>query len=292
VKYNARVLFKQSKSFMDKKEHPAIQKLTRELRLKNYSLRTVQAYTGQVYKYINFCGENWQNFGQEKVEDFILDGQERGLSAQTLNLSIQALQFFYKSVLGKRWHKMSSLKKSQKLPIVLSLEEIKKMLAVTENQKHCLMLALSYGAGLRVSEVVALRVKDIDFGGKVICIRGAKGGKDRISVLPSALEVSLRKWCLGKGANQLVFESDRGGKLTIRTAQKVFESALARSGINKDATFHSLRHSFATHLLENGASLRVIQELLGHSSSRTTERYTHVSNVFVGKVKSPLEFFS
>jgi len=277
---------------MGQKEHPAIQKLIRALRLRNYSSKTIQAYTLQVRQYINFCGEKFENFGQEKVEDFILNGQERGLSAQTLNLSIQALQFFYKFVLFRRFRKMSSLKKSQKLPVVLSLEEIQKILGVTQNQKHYLMLALSYGAGLRVSEVVAIQVKDVDFGGKVIRIRGAKGSKDRISVLPSALELNLREWCFAKGSNQLVFESDRGGKLTTRTVQKVFEASLARAGIQKEATFHSLRHSFATHLLESGSSLRVIQELLGHASSRTTERYTHVSSVFVGKVRSPLKFFS
>ncbi|MFA4814971.1 MAG: tyrosine-type recombinase/integrase [Candidatus Gracilibacteria bacterium] len=275
---------------MDKKEHPAIQKLVRELRLRNYSLRTIQAYSDQVFKYISFCGEKWENFGQEKVEDFILNGQEKGLSPQTLNLGIQALQFFYKFVLRRHWEKMSSLKKSQKLPVILSLVEIQKMLFGVQNQKHKLLLALAYGAGLRVSEAISLKVKDIDFDSGLISVRCGKGRKDRVSILPEVLKMDLYDFCAGKSANQLVFESDRGGKLTTRTAQKVFSLALAKAGICKEATFHSLRHSFATHLLENGTGLRVIQELLGHANSRTTERYTHVSHAFVGSVQSPLKF--
>lgn len=267
-----------------------IQKLVRELRLKNYSRRTIEVYSGQVAKYIQFCGEGWERFGQEKVEDFILDGQEKGLSPQTLNLGIQSLQFFYKFVLGRDWYKMGGLKKSQKLPIILSLGEIQKMLTVMQNKKHKLLLALSYGAGLRVSEVVSLQVKDLDFEEGLLTVRCGKGRKDRVTVLPELLVADLHYFCADKGVNKLIFESDRGGSLTTRTAQKIFAMALKKAGIRKEASFHSLRHSFATHLLENGVNLRIIQELLGHASSRTTERYTHVSHALVGRVQSPLKF--
>lgn len=267
-----------------------IQKLVRELRLKNYSRRTIEVYSGQVAKYIQFCGEGWERFGQEKVKDFILDGQEKGLSPQTLNLGIQSLQFFYRFVLGRDWHKMGGLKKSQKLPIILSLGEIQKMLAVMQNRKHKLLLAISYGAGLRVSEVVSLQVKDLDFEEGLLTVRCGKGRKDRVTVLPELLAADLHDFCADKGANKLIFESDRGGSLTTRTAQKIFAMALKKAGIRKEASFHSLRHSFATHLLENGVNLRIIQELLGHASSRTTERYTHVSHALVGRVQSPLKF--
>ncbi|MFA5855625.1 MAG: tyrosine-type recombinase/integrase [Candidatus Gracilibacteria bacterium] len=269
----------------------ALARLERELKLKNYSPRTVEAYTGQVKKYLKFCGVEWMRFGQEKVQDFILAGKEEGLSAQTLNLAIQSLQFFFKVVMGRYWRKMSSLKKSSKLPVVLSLEEIRRVLNGVENRKHRLILALAYGAGLRVSEVVRLKVGDLDFWGGIIWVRSGKGGKDRATLLPSALESELKEWCGsggGGGAGRLLFESERGGKLTTRTAEKVFEQALKRAGVEKLATFHSLRHSFATHLLENGVDLRIIQELLGHANLKTTERYTHVSQALVGRVRSPL----
>lgn len=275
---------------MEERGRSAIQRLVRELRLKNYSRRTIEIYSGQVAKYIQFCGEGWERFGQEKVKDFILDGQEKGLSPQTLNLGIQSLRFFYSFVLGRDWSKMGGLKKSQKLPIILSLGEIQKMLAVLQNKKHKLLLALSYGAGLRVSEVVSLQVKDLDFEEGLLTVRCGKGRKDRVTVLPELLAADLHAFCADKGVNKLIFESDRGGSLTTRAAQKIFAMALKKAGIRKEASFHSLRHSFATHLLGNGVNLRIIQELLGHASSRTTERYTHVSHALVGRVQSPLKF--
>lgn len=276
---------------MKKVLHPVVQRLVRELRLKNYSRRTIETYVGQVAKYIDFCGDQWESYGQEKVEDFILSEQEQGLSSQTLNLSIQSLQFFYKFVLKKTWVNMSSLKRDYKLPIVLSFNEIQKLLSVTQNKKHQLLLALSYGAGLRVSEVVSLKVKDLDFEKGLLTVRHGKGRKDRVSILPRVLISDLRGFCTNKTVNNFVFEREYGGFLTTRTAQKIFATALVKAAIHKEASFHSLRHSFATHLLESGVNLRIIQELLGHASSRTTERYTHVSNIFISGIQSPLNSF-
>jgi site-specific recombinase XerD len=162
------------------------------------------------------------------------------------------------------------------------------MLDVTKNTKHRLMLALAYGAGMRVSEVVALRVSDIDLHELTIHIKQAKGQKDRISVIPESWVDSLRTWAGAKAGHEFVFASDRGGILTTRTAQKIFEHALAKAGIQKSATFHSLRHSFATHLIENGVDIRYVQVLLGHNNIRTTQRYTHVTNPMLKNIQSPL----
>src|SRR3989344_1869259 len=158
----------------------------------------------------------------------------------------------------------------------------------TQNTKHKLLLSLSYGAGLRVSEVIVLKVKDIDFDEMTIHIKNAKGQKDRISVLPEKLIDNLKVLLSEKTSNDFVFASERGGKLTTRTAQKVFERSLKKAEIKKDATFHSLRHSFATHLLENGVDVRYVQELLGHQNIRTTQIYTHVTNPSLKNIKSPL----
>lgn len=133
-----------------------------------------------------------------------------------------------------------------------------------------------------------MKVQDFDFEELTIHIRQAKSQKDRISVVPKSLVDDLKNLVAGKAINDLVFASERGGKLTTRTAQKVFENALRDSGVKKDATFHTLRHSFATHLLENGIDVRYVQELLGHQNIRTTQRYTQVTNPMLKNIKSPL----
>jgi site-specific recombinase XerD len=181
-----------------------------------------------------------------------------------------------------------SAKKNRYLPVVLSRAEIEALLNVTANNKHRLLLALAYGAGLRVSEVVALRVQDIDLNELTIHIKQAKGNKDRISVCPIKLVVAIREQVAGRNGSDFVFMSEQGGGLTTRTAQKVFENALKKSGVCKPATFHSLRHSFATHLLENGVDTRYVQELLGHQNIRTTQLYTQVTNPSLKNIKSPL----
>lgn len=179
-------------------------------------------------------------------------------------------------------------KRSKKLPIVLSREEINKIIEVLPNKKHKLLISLAYGAGLRVSEVINLKVKDINPEELTIHLKDAKGKKDRITIFPEKIKFDIINIMDGKDKNNFIFESERGGKLTERTAQKVFENALKKSGIQKDATFHSLRHSFATHLLENGVDIRYVQELLGHQNIRTTQLYTRVTNPSIKKIKSPL----
>ena len=180
-------------------------------------------------------------------------------------------------------------KTASKLPIVLSRAEIEKILLVINNKKHNLMIALAYSGGLRVSEIINLKVKDVCLAELTIHIKDAKGNKDRITLLPEKLIGDVEKLIANKKLNDYIFPSERGGKLTERTAQKVFETALKKAGIKKEATFHSLRHSFATHLLENGVDVRFVQELLGHANIRTTQIYTKVTNPMLRKIKSPLE---
>jgi site-specific recombinase XerD len=150
------------------------------------------------------------------------------------------------------------------------------------------MLSLAYGAGLRVSEVIKLRVQDIDISELSIVVRDGKGGKDRITILPEKLRGELQTMMAGKNGDAYLFASERGGILTTRTAQIVFAKSLKLAGIMKNATFHSLRLSFATHLLENGVDVRYIQQLLGHASITTTQLYTKVTNPKLKNIKSPI----
>ena len=261
----------------------------RELVIRNYSRKTIKSYLYGLKEYFSFKKQDFDIFNAENIKDFLRSSDERGVSAQTRNLFLNAIKFFYRNVVkinGKI--EIQSAKKNKSLPIVLSKPEIEIIIEVTKNIKHRLLLSLAYGAGLRVSEVIELKVKDINFSELVIHIKLAKGNKDRITVFPERLVLNIKNLIAGKDKNDFVFVSERGGKLTTRTAQKVFENSLKKSGIKKSATFHSLRHSFATHLLENGVDVRYVQELLGHQNIRTTQIYTHVTNPAIKNIKSPL----
>lgn len=264
-------------------------KTERELKLKNYSPKTIKSYLYGLRKYFSFKGGNFAELDQESIKDFLLHCEEKNNSAQSRNLYLNALKFYYRNVVRTSGEiKVQSAKKPKSLPTVLSRNEIIRILESAKNAKHRLLLALAYGAGLRVSEVIALKVKDLDLEELIVHIKQAKGQKDRISVIPESLVNSLKNLVAGKSGNEIVFESERGGKLTTRTAQKVFKNALGKASIKKDATIHSLRHSFATHLLENGTDVRYVQELLGHQNIRTTQRYTQVTNPKLKNIRSPL----
>lgn len=261
-----------------------------ELKLRNYSPKTITSYLRCLHTFFIYKNEKISKLDQEVIKRFLLIKLGEKKSSQTINLYLNAIKFFYHDVVkSPEKINLKFAKRSSKLAVVLSRQEISTIIDLVKNFKHKLLLSLAYGAGLRVSEVVNLKVKDIDLGELVIHLKQAKGNKDRISVLPEKLKNDLLKLMNGKEKNEFVFESERGGKLSTRTAQKIFANALVKSRIKKDATFHSLRHSFATHLLENGVDIRYVQELLGHSNIRTTQQYTKVTNPNLKNIKSPLE---
>jgi len=266
-----------------------LNKMERELRIRNYSPKTVKSYLYGLQGYLVFKKENLETLDQENIRDFLFQHEQRGTSPQSRNIFLNAIKFFYWEVVRTTSKiELRSAKKPNGLPSVLSRLEIEQILSSVQNTKHKLLLSISYSSGLRVSEVVALKVKDVCLPELTIQIRQAKGHKDRISVLSEKLVDNMRQITATKDRAAYVFESERGGKLTTRTAQKIFENALKKSGIKKDATFHSLRHSFATHLLENDVDVRYVQELLGHQNIRTTQIYTHVTNPRLKDIKSPL----
>lgn len=267
-----------------------LRKLDEELRLRKYSQKTTRAYLSCVKKYLKFKQKNLGVVDVDFIKQYILSKIDEGKSSQMSNQHLQAIKFFCLNVLKfQEKIDVKFAKTPSKLPIVLSRDEIKKILSVINNEKHNLMIALAYSGGLRVSEIINLKVKDICLAELTIHVKDAKGKKDRITLLPEKLIGNIEKLVAGKHLNDYVFASERGGKLTERTAQKVFENALRKTGINKDATFHSLRHSFATHLLENGVDVRYVQELLGHANIRTTQIYTKVTSPSLKKIRSPLE---
>lgn len=226
---------------------------------------------------------------EEEIKRFLLQKKEQDYAGSTLNLYLNALKFFYREVMKTRVKiDLKFSKRPRRLPVVLSREEVREILGQVVNRKHRLILSVGYGAGLRVNELISLKVRDLDFARGLILVREGKGAKDRVTLLPEKLTELLRQFSAGKKGNDYVFESERGGCLTTRTAQKVFEQALKKTGVRKNATFHSLRHSFATHLIEDGVNLRFVQDLLGHANIRTTVRYTQVSAAGLAGIKSPL----
>lgn len=260
-----------------------------ELKYRNYSPRTADAYLGSLRDYFNCLGGDYGRFDELKTKKYLADMNDRGLSGQTVNVHLNAIKYFYEQVVKVPFKlDLRFARKAKRLPVILSREEIVAIIATIENAKHRLLVALAYGAGLRVSEVVRLRTRDIDLSSLQLTVRHGKGDKDRITVLPEKLKFEIEQFMAGKLPDDFLLASERGGRLTERTAQIVFERALKKAGIAKAATFHSLRHSFATHLLENGVDVRYVQELLGHANIRTTQVYTHLTNVALRNIRSPL----
>lgn len=255
-----------------------IDQLQQYMRVAGYSPRTIEAYVRCI-----------EEIGSQDLLSFLDKLSREGKSSFTLNQYHAAYKLYVTRVLRRVWDvPFPYAKRHKRLPVVLSREEIERIIKATKNAKHRLMLSLAYGSGLRVSEIIKIRVKDLDLEQLIILVSDAKGGKDRISILPEKLKHDLQNMMAGKDKESYLFESERGGKLTTRTAQIVFEKSLKLAGIKKMATFHSLRHSFATHLLENGVDIRYIQKLLGHASITTTQLYTKVTNPALLNIKSPL----
>jgi len=261
-----------------------------ELKLRNYSNKTIKAYILYLQKYFEFLKKDFNKLDINLIKSFLLQKQEKNYSPQTINLYLNAIKFFYRETIKTPEQiNIKFAKRTKKLPIVLSRLEIKKIINSIQNPKHKLLIALSYGSGLRVSETVNLKVKDVNIEELTIHLKNTKGKRDRITIFPEKLKTEIRNLTAGKSKESIIFESERGGKLTTRTAQKIFAKALKRVNIKRQATFHSLRHSFATHLLENGVDTRYVQELLGHQNIRTTQIYTKVTNPKLKNIKSPLD---
>jgi site-specific recombinase XerD len=225
----------------------------------------------------------------EKIKRFLLYKREKGAGPSQNNLYLNSIKYFYQNVIQSPVEiKIPYARRPKSIPRALSHRSILSILSTYDNIKHKLIIALAYGAGLRISEVVKLRVRDLYFMENLIHIRASKGAKDRLTILPHKLKKALQKRVENKNHLDYVFTSRRGGKMHVRTAQKIFKNGLRRAKINRDASFHSLRHSFATQLVENGTDIRYVQKLLGHRSLRTTQIYTHVSQKALRLIKSPL----
>jgi len=266
--------------------------LQKELSIRRYSKSTIKSYIRVNRDFLIFTGKSPEEIENGDVKKYLYYMvNQKKVATSTLNIIINALKFYYGEVLKKDFIiEVKRPKKDKKLPVVLSREEVKRILDVTTNIKHKAILMLMYSGGLRVGEAVRLKPKDIDPERGLIHIKGSKGRKDRYTILSQNVMIVLREYYTRYKPKEWLFEGTKPGKhISTRTVQAIFKRACIKAGIKKDVSVHSLRHSFATHLLESGVDLRYIQEILGHKSSKTTEIYTHVSRASLTKIKNPLD---
>lgn len=271
----------------------AYQRLLEQLQLKAYSPNTIRTYRNEFAQLLYVLKENAvEGLTSDKLRSYFLYCiNELKLSENTLHSRINAIKFYFEQVLKREkfFFEIPRPKKPSLLPKAINAKDIKRLFEVTENLKHNTMLKLCYGAGLRVSEIVNLKITDIDSKNMQLFIEQAKGKKDRYVNLPESILEQLRVYYKEYEPTEYLFQGQYGGKYSIRSAQKVFQDAMEKAKINKKVGIHGLRHSFATHLLEAGTDIRFIQELLGHKDIKTTLIYTHVSNKSIQKIKSPLD---
>jgi len=289
-------LSKTKKSLLDlvpEQAQPYLSKMIDTLLALNYSSSTLRTYCGafiQFLRYFEF--RNPETINREEIIRFLGSLMERGLSATSGHSMVNGVQFYYQQVLGKLDFNFvfPRPKKEKKLPVVLTMEECLQIFKVVDNPKHKLLLLIGYGAGLRVSEIVGLKWSDILFEEHKIHVKNAKGKKDRMVMLPYSIVTSLQLYRELYNGKHYVFEGQFAGEsYSVGSVQQVMRNALKLSGLEKKATVHTLRHSFATHLLENGTDIRYIQQFLGHSSIKTTTIYTHLTKTAVDKIQSPLD---
>jgi integrase/recombinase XerD len=261
-----------------------IDKFAKELKIRNYSDKTIKSYVFSVQKLIESAAGRYLN--EELIKDYIVKNLKKK-NPSSVRKDLFAIKFFFNCVFGKKLD-ISNPKKNQTLPDILSQEEVKRLIDYTSNLKHRLLLRLLYGCGLRNSEIISLKTGDIDFEQGLIHIRLAKGKKDRFVKLPASIKEDILNYSR-LNQSDILFASQRGGKLTAKTIQLILKNSAKKAGIKKRVYPHLLRHSFATHLLESGTDLRIIQKLLGHSDIKTTQIYLKVSNQSIKNIKSPLD---
>jgi integrase/recombinase XerD len=262
-------------------------KLETELKLRGFSLNTLKAYRQYNLFFLKFIQKQPSGVTEEDIRQYLASIIGKN-SARTVALAKAALKFFYDEVLKRNIVTLRTPKAEKKLPVVLSKAEVKRLLSGASSKKSRLMLMLFYSSGLRLSECIRLKRTDLDLEDRTGWVRKGKGGKDRLFILSDTLIAELKQYFNEEPEKEFIF-SGRNGIMSARNVQKIVKTAARNANINKKVSPHTLRHSFATHLLDSGVDIRKIQELLGHSNLQTTQIYTKVSAEELKKVKSPLD---
>ncbi len=269
----------------------AFKKLETEMKLRGFSKQTSKMYLFYNTKFLEYIKKPPEGIDDDDIKEYLAHKMsDHSLSNASISLIKASLKFFYAEILGKNLALIKTPKASKKLPIVLTRKEIRDLLDNTENPKHRLLIELLYSTGLRLSECVNLKYSDLDLNDGIGWVRMGKGAKDRIFIISGMFRRDLLEYKEKSGADGkgYIFLTN-GKKMSPRGIQHAIKKAAKRAGIEKDVHVHTLRHSFATHLLEDGVDIRKIQTLLGHANLQTTQIYTQVSSEEIKKIKSPLD---
>lgn len=275
--------------------HPGlIETYRQELRLRNYSPKTIKGYTSFLRRFVRyFRPRHPRVLTNADVREYLIYlFEQEGLAPASVNQAYNAIRFLYVELYHRPFvlESVPRPKRQKKLPVVLSKEELKRIFAALGNLKHRVLLMVCYSAGLRVSELVHLKIESVDKIRGLIHVQLGKGSKDRYTLLSKTVVRAIEEYIEECRPREWLFEGkDRHRPYSIRSAEEVFKVAAKKAGITKEVSIHSLRHSFATHLLEDGVDIEYIKELLGHESIRTTQIYTHVSKRKIAAIRSPLD---
>ena len=266
--------------------------MQREMLRRGYSNRTVHSYTHCIKSFMKFYKKDLKYTSKLDIKNFLDFHIDKGHAGNTLNVNLNALKFLFEEILNKKLTlKIRYSKVPKTVPVFLTKEEVKKLFEVTKNEKHKLILEILYSAGLRVSEVTNLKVSDLEFDRDMGWIRKGKGNKDRPFIIANLLKNKLISFI---NNNKLHFDSylfsgNNNPKYSIRSIQEIVKKSAKLAKITKNIHPHSLRHSYATHLIENGYDVSSVQSLLGHNSAETTMIYVHMANPQLIKIKSPYD---
>jgi site-specific recombinase XerD len=263
-----------------------------KLELRQYSNNTIKTYVSCFERFINFYYHKPINeLNEVDIRQYIKYLTNKDFSKSYINQSINSIKFYYEIVLGvpNRFYEIERPRKDIKLPTVLSKDEVVNLINATNNIKHKCILSLLYSAGLRRGELLNLKINDIDSSRMLIKVENAKGNKDRYTLLGNTMLKELRIYYKQYMPSEYLFEGPNGTKYSPSSISNIINNAAKKIGLRKHVTAHTLRHSFATHLLESGTDLRHIQVLLGHNSTKTTEIYTHVASTSFNSIKNPLD---
>lgn len=267
----------------------SVEKLNREMKIRHFSQKTMKSYSFHVNKFLDFIDKPIDEISKNDIKRYL----ETVKDPLTARIAIAALKFFFLKVTRRNiFHGIEYPKRPFRLPTILTRDEILRMINNTTNPKHKLVIEFIYATGARVSEAVKMKINDILFEEGIVIIREGKGRKDRQVMLSEKLKTEIKEFLKFQNpeGEYIFFNSLFPSKhISIKTAQIIVEKAAKMAGIKKDVSCHTLRHSFATHLLENGTDIRVIQRLLGHKKLETTTIYTKVSTQMLKNVKSPLD---
>ncbi len=267
-------------------------KIIKECKRRRLSPKTAKTYLHCIHSFLNWSKKDLRYISKKDVRLFLEYLSEKNLAGSTMNTCHMAIRFLFENVLEKRmWIDIKYSKTPKKLPEVLSKEEVRKLLNAISNWKHRLMIEFLYGSGLRVSELTNVKIKDLELDKNYGYVRNGKGGKDRLITLPKIVREKIKNLIEIENLEDkdYLFQSNRGTKYNIRSLQKIVLNATKKAGIKKNVHPHTLRHSFATHLVENGYDVQNVQAMLGHKSPETTLIYTHIASPNLINTRSPLD---